>query len=68
MVSTGCKDVLSTWNVVVVKSKLRRERLMSMFCGSIIMVSTGGGDLGGDGVGARDDVSHWLLSCFDSYG
>lgn len=55
MVSTGCRDVLSTWNAVAVKSKLRRERLVSMFCGSIIMVSTGGGDLGGDGVGVKAD-------------
>ena len=47
MVSTGCRDVLSTWNVVAVKSKLRWERLVSMFCDSIIMVSIGGGDLGG---------------------
>lgn len=36
-----------SYNAMAVKLKLRRERLVSMFCGSIIMVSTGGGDLEG---------------------
>ena len=43
MVFIGCKDVLSMWNKMAVKSNLRLGRSVSMFCGSIVMVSTSGG-------------------------
>ena len=43
MVFIGVKDVLSMWNKMAVKSNLRLGRSVSMFCGSIVMVSTSGG-------------------------